>query len=52
MEIQVIEMDDDLPIKEKYYPISPVVQKFMYEELDRILSIGVIEPSKSLGIIE
>lgn len=34
-------------IKQRHYPVSPAVQKVMYEELDRMLSLGVIEESLS-----
>lgn len=35
------------PIKQRHYPVSPAVQTEMYAELDRMLSLGVIEPSHS-----
>lgn len=35
------------PIKSKCYPVSPKVQELMYEELDRMLSIGAIEEAES-----
>lgn len=35
------------PVKQRYYPVSPAVEKLMYEEIDRMLSLGVIEPSNS-----
>lgn len=31
------------PIKQRYYPISPAVEKQLCEELDRMISLGVIE---------
>lgn len=44
----VIEVyDETVPIKQRYYPISPVKQKFAYEEIDRMLELGVIEESDS-----
>ena len=48
VEEHVIEMEDEsIPIKQRHYPISPVVQKLMYAELDRMLELGVIETSNS-----
>lgn len=38
---------DSMPIKQKYYPVSPVVQKCIDEELDKMLREGIIEPSNS-----
>lgn len=35
------------PIKQRYYPVSPVVQKHIDEELDKMLALGVVEPSNS-----
>lgn len=35
------------PIKQRYYNVSPYVQKEMDKEFDRMLRLGVIEPSKS-----
>lgn len=35
------------PIKQRYYPVSPYIQKEMDEELSRMLSLGVIEKSNS-----
>ncbi|XP_066600140.1 uncharacterized protein [Prorops nasuta] len=34
-------------IKQRYYPVAPVVQKAIYEEVDRLLKEGIIEPSHS-----
>lgn len=42
-----IDTGDARPIKQRHYPISPAVQKVMYDELDRMLTLGVIEPSQS-----
>ena len=48
LEEHIIEVtDENTPIKQRHYPISPVVQKLMYDELDRMLSLGVIEESNS-----
>lgn len=35
------------PVKDRYYPISPAVQKITYEEIDNMLRLNVIEPSES-----
>lgn len=35
------------PIKQRYYPLSPVKLKALNEEVDRMLELGVIAPSKS-----
>lgn len=47
LEEHSIDTRDAVPIKEKHYPVSPAVQKLMYAELDRMISLGVIEPSDS-----
>lgn len=35
------------PIKQRYYPVSPVVQRHIDKELDKMLKLGVVEPSNS-----
>lgn len=35
------------PIKQRYYPVSPVMQAHIDRELDEMLNMGVIEKSKS-----
>lgn len=42
-----INTTDSRPIKQRHYPVSPAVEKEMYSELDRMLSLGVIEESNS-----
>lgn len=42
-----IDTEGVIPIKQRQYPISPYMQEEMYPELDRMLSLGVIEPSES-----
>lgn len=42
-----INTNDATPVKQRHYPVSPAVQKEMYSELDRMLSLGVIEESNS-----
>lgn len=44
----VIELEPGTrPIKQRYYPVSPFKQKIIDEELEKMLSDGVVEPSKS-----
>lgn len=38
---------DSPAIKQRYYPVSPVVQKQINEELEKLLDLGIIEPSTS-----
>lgn len=40
-------MTHGLPIKQRYYPLSPVKLKALNEEVDKMLQLGVIAPSKS-----
>lgn len=42
-----IDVGNARPIKQRFYPVSPAVEKLMYQELDRMLALGVIEPSLS-----
>lgn len=35
------------PIKQRFYPVSPAVEKIIYKEIDRMLDLGVIELSNS-----
>lgn len=35
------------PIKQRYYPVSPFKQKFLDEEVENMLKLGVIERSHS-----
>lgn len=42
-----INTTDSKPIKQRHYPVSPAVEKEMYNELDRMLALGVIEESNS-----
>lgn len=35
------------PVKQRYYPISPALQKLVNEELDKMLRLGIVEPSSS-----
>ncbi|MGC8720940.1 MAG: hypothetical protein ACP5TY_13145, partial [Thermodesulforhabdaceae bacterium] len=48
VEEHIIEVDDEtIPVKQRFYPISPAIQKLIYAELGRVLDLNVIEPSKS-----
>ena len=42
-----IDVGENRPIKQRHYPVSPAIEKLMYAELDRMLQLGVIEPSNS-----
>ncbi|XP_037827126.1 uncharacterized protein LOC119615120, partial [Lucilia sericata] len=42
-----IEVAVATPIKQRFYPVSPAVEKLMFGEIDRMLALGVIEPSTS-----
>lgn len=35
------------PVKQRFYPVSPAVEKLIFQEVDRMLNLGVIEPSNS-----
>lgn len=45
--MHVIDTGDANPIKQRHYTMSPVRQKLVEEELDRMLELKVVEPSKS-----
>lgn len=38
---------DSPPIKQRYYPISPALQRDVDKELDKMLADGIVEPSSS-----
>ncbi|XP_052857197.1 uncharacterized protein LOC128265316 [Drosophila gunungcola] len=42
-----IDIGDAKPVKQRHFPVSPAVEKLLYEEVDRMLSLGVIEESDS-----
>ena len=42
-----IDVGEAQPIKKRHYPVSSAVQKIMYDEIDRMLNLGVIEESHS-----
>lgn len=43
----VIDTGDAAPIKQRYYQVSPYMQKIIDKEVDEMLRLGVIEPSSS-----
>lgn len=43
----VIDTGDALPIKQNPYPCSPIIQQKYYNQLDQLLALDVVEPSKS-----
>lgn len=42
-----IDIANRVPIKQRYYPVSPKIQEAIYAEVDKMLEAGIIEPSKS-----
>lgn len=42
-----IDVGNSIPIKQRFYPISPAVRSEMYRELDRMIELDVIEESNS-----
>ena len=42
-----IDVGDNKAIKQRYYPVSKVVEAALYEEVDKMLENGIIEPSNS-----
>ncbi|KAL7726137.1 hypothetical protein ACLKA6_002607 [Drosophila palustris] len=43
----VINMKDDRPIKQRYYPKNPAMQRIIDQQVDELLKNNCIEPSKS-----
>jgi cell fate (sporulation/competence/biofilm development) regulator YlbF (YheA/YmcA/DUF963 family) len=43
----VINTEGSLPIKQRYYPVSPAIQQRMKGEIERMLALDVIEESSS-----
>ncbi|XP_044573269.1 uncharacterized protein LOC123257595 [Drosophila ananassae] len=43
----VIEVGEAKPVKQRHWPISPAIEKLMFEDVDRMLELGIIEESKS-----
>jgi len=42
-----ISVRDAKPVKQRHFPVSPAIEKLVYEEVDRMLKLGVIEESDS-----
>lgn len=47
LETHSIDTGNSVPVKDRFYPVSPAVQTLLYAEVDRMLDLGVIEPSES-----
>lgn len=47
IETHVIETGNHLPIKSRHYPVSPAIQVLIDAEVNRMLSLGIIELSSS-----
>lgn len=43
----IIDIGQHEPIKQRYYPVSPYIQDIMSKEVDKMLNLGIIEPSRS-----
>lgn len=43
----VIDTGNNQPIKQRYYPMSPARLNLVYQELEKMLAIGVVSPSRS-----
>jgi len=41
-----IDVGGHAPIKQRYYPVSPKIQRAIYAEVDKMLEAGIIEPSR------
>lgn len=42
-----IDVGGQLPIKQRYYPVSPKIQEAIYAEIDKMLEAEIIESSRS-----
>ena len=42
-----IKLEDPTPIKQRYRPRNPAMQKMINQELDNMLAEGVVQPSTS-----
>lgn len=45
--IHRMDVGNAAPIKQRYYPVTPIIREAMNAEVDRMLEAGVIEPSNS-----
>ncbi|KAL7723479.1 hypothetical protein ACLKA6_018238 [Drosophila palustris] len=43
-----IRLRDDKPLKQRYYPKNPAMQKVIDEQVNELIQAGAIEPSRSL----
>lgn len=43
----VIDVGSSKPIKQRFFAVSPAIEKMLFEEIDRMLALGVIEESQS-----
>ena len=41
-----IDVNGAEPIKKRHYSVSPAIQKIMYDEVNKLISLGIIEESK------
>lgn len=42
-----IDVGNTKPIKQRHWPVSPAIEKLMFDEIEHMLSLGVIEESNS-----
>jgi len=40
-------INTETPVKQRHWPISPAKEKWMFEELEKMIALDVIEPSSS-----
>jgi len=40
-------INTETPVKQRHWPISPAKEKWMFEEVEKMIALDVIEPSKS-----
>lgn len=45
--VHKIDVGNATPVKQRFYPVSPAVEKHMFTEIDRMLALRFIEPSSS-----
>lgn len=42
-----IDVGNSRPLKQRHYPVSPAIEQQMFKEVDRMISLGVVEESNS-----
>lgn len=47
LECHIIDTMNHPPIKSRHYPVSPAIQTLIDAEIDRMIDLGIIEPSTS-----